>query len=149
MFLVFKPPPCYISHIPCLWRWSRMLLWRGSEFVFFLSTLCESVKLSWASCSWAERWAVFSLLQDFPSNLRRCTHLLTSLPATRLLIARRGLRGRGLAADGVIGRSETFTRLVKVTSLRRIQTGVTGFPCLGAGAHLGQRWICRERRDKR
>lgn len=147
MFPVFKPPPCYISHIPCLWCWSRMLLWRGSEIFFIYAVWkCE---ISWTSCSWAERWAVFSLLQDFPSNLRRCTHLLTPLPATRLLIARRGLRGRGLAADGVIGRSETFTRLIKVTSLRRIQTGVTGFPCLGAGAHLGQRWICRERRNKR
>lgn len=65
-----------------------------------------------------------------------CAHLLTSLPATRLLIGQRRLRGRGLAADGVVRRSQALTRLVEVAGLRRIQTGVAGFPSFRAGAHL-------------
>lgn len=70
-----------------------------------------------------------------------CSHLLTSLPATRLLIGKGGLRGRGLAADGVVRGPQALTRLVEVAGLGRIQTGVTGFPRLRAGAHLRQRRV--------
>lgn len=70
-----------------------------------------------------------------------CSHLLTPLPAARLLISQGGLRGRGLAADGVVRRPQAFTRLVEVAGLRRIQTGVARFPRLGAGAHLRQRRV--------
>lgn len=68
-------------------------------------------------------------------------HLLTPLPAARLLIGHGGLRGRGLAADGVVGRAQAFTRVVEVAGLGRVQAGVTGFPRLGAGAQLGQRRV--------
>lgn len=70
-----------------------------------------------------------------------CSHLLTSLPATRLLIGQGGLRGRGLAADRVVRGPQAFARLVEVARLGRVQTGVAGFPRLGAGAHLRQRRV--------
>lgn len=68
----------------------------------------------------------------------RCSHLLTPLPATWLLIGQGGLRGSGLAANRVVRGPQAFTRLVEVAGLRRIQTGVAWFPGLGAGAHLRQ-----------
>lgn len=69
------------------------------------------------------------------------THLLTPLLAAGLLIGPRGLWGRGLAADGVVGRPQAFTSLIEVAGLCCVQAGVTGFPHLGAGAHLRQRRV--------
>lgn len=66
------------------------------------------------------------------------TNLLTPLPAARLLVGQGGLGGHGLAADGVVRRSQTFARVVEVARLGGVQAGVTGFPSFRAGAHFCQ-----------
>ena len=66
---------------------------------------------------------------------------MTSLSAAGLLIGQRRLGGRGFVADGDVGGALAFTRVVEVAGLGCVQTWVTGFPHLRAGAAPGQRRV--------